>query len=91
LEDPKQPEPELDRRDAVMRCREQLALAMTRLNQAHWELDRLVEEWLAQAAPGGHDGRLISARSLLKWAVSRYDEAFGDVVAVLSGEDCSTE
>jgi hypothetical protein len=76
-------------RDVLARCRERLALAMTRLNQAHWELDRLVEEWLAHrdVSPGW----VTSAKEMLRWATSDYDKAFAEVIGVLSSEDCSAD
>jgi hypothetical protein len=72
-------------REALSSCRERLALAMTRLNQAHWELDRLVEEWLSRGrvAPA----RIAAAGSVLGWTLSAYREAFAEVVSALSGKD----
>jgi hypothetical protein len=73
------------RRRAIARRRERLALAMTRLSQAHWELDRLVEAWIDQESGSN---RAESAGSVLGTAVEEYGRAFSDVVAMLSDEDC---
>jgi hypothetical protein len=67
----------------LARCRERLALAMTRLNQAHWELDRLVEEHFAHRPVAAEVG---SAEAILRWAVADYSRAFAELVASLSAK-----
>jgi hypothetical protein len=64
----------------LARCRERLALTMTRLSQAHWELDRLVEEHFAYRPVGAE---VVSAEAVLRWAVADYSRAFAELIASL--------
>lgn len=70
------------RRRAVAPCREQLAWAMTRLNEAHWELDRLAEEWIAQADSVALEAP--RARAALDRAVENYGRAYASLLVALA-------
>lgn len=75
-------EPETaSRAEALASCRIRLGLAMTRLSEAHWTVDRCVECWPATGA-----ATVATARTTLDQALREYESAASSLLDELHRE-----